>query len=67
MKEKNLQTFLDGPKSKWVESCYEVDGPIYWLVMSMVLWSRDTWNTNKIKFLERLLVLAQVLVKSSHK
>ena len=55
-----MQTFIDAPKAKWVETSYEVDGPIYWIVMALVLWSRDTWNKNKLRFLERLLALAQV-------
>ena len=59
-KEKNLQSFLDVAKTKYVESSYEVEGPNYWLVMTLLLWSKENWNQNKIKMLERLLILTQV-------
>ena len=59
-KEKNLQSFLDVAKTKYVESSYEVEGPNYWLVMTLLLWSKENWNQNKIKLLERLLILTQV-------
>ncbi|XP_067929550.1 E3 ubiquitin-protein ligase UBR4-like [Watersipora subatra] len=59
LKEQNFQTFIGFGKAKWVEACWDVDGPIYWLIMSIVLWSRDEWNKNKLVFLERLVTLSQ--------
>ena len=59
-REKNLETYLNSPKAKHVESSYEVEGPLYWLVMTLLLWSREKWNANKLRLLQRLMILAQV-------
>jgi E3 ubiquitin-protein ligase UBR4 len=55
--EKNLTTFLNQPVGeKWLESAYEVDGPVYQMVLSIVLHSPETWAQNRVKFLKRVLV-----------
>jgi E3 ubiquitin-protein ligase UBR4 len=59
--EKSLTAFLTQPISeKWLESAYDVDGPVYQTVLSIVLHSRDMWLKNRIKFLNRLLVAYHV-------
>ncbi|KAF6041006.1 ubr4 [Bugula neritina] len=65
VKEKNLRAFADTPKAKWVESSYEVDGPAYWLIISLALWSTEEWKKQKLVFLQRLLVMIQTRKLSS--
>ncbi|XP_053096736.1 E3 ubiquitin-protein ligase UBR4 isoform X3 [Pangasianodon hypophthalmus] len=56
--EKNLQSFLEQPCDKWVESSYEVDGPHYFTVLAMHILPPERWRTTRIDFLRRLLVTA---------
>jgi E3 ubiquitin-protein ligase UBR4 len=59
--EKNLTTFLNQPVGeKWLESAYEVDGPVYQMVLSIVLHSPETWAQNRVKFLKRVLTAYHV-------
>ncbi len=59
--EKNLTVFLNQAVcEKWIESAYEVEGPVYQTVISIALHSPEMWQNNKIKFLKRLLVIGQV-------
>lgn len=55
--EKNLASFLaQAVGEKWLESSYEVDGPVYQTVLSIVLHSYDSWKKDRVQFLKRLLV-----------
>lgn len=45
---------------RWVESCYEAEGPLYWSTMSILLHSVEQWKANRLSHLKRLVVLAQV-------
>lgn len=55
--EKSLTSFLaQAVGEKWLESSYEVDGPVYQTVLSIVLHSHDSWKKNRVQFLRRLLV-----------
>ncbi|XP_069121893.1 E3 ubiquitin-protein ligase UBR4-like isoform X2 [Argopecten irradians] len=56
--EKNLTTFLDQPKEKWIENSYETEGALYWTVMALHVMSYEKWKQHRLKFLERVLVLA---------
>ncbi|XP_017342515.1 E3 ubiquitin-protein ligase UBR4 isoform X1 [Ictalurus punctatus] len=56
--EKNLQSFLEQPCDKWVESSYEVDGPHYFTVLAMHILPPERWRTTRVDFLRRLLVTA---------
>uniref|UniRef100_T1IY63 UBR-type domain-containing protein n=1 Tax=Strigamia maritima TaxID=126957 RepID=T1IY63_STRMM len=58
--EKNLSSFLEMPAEKWVEKCFEAEGPLYWCVMSIVVHSYAKWQQNRIIFLKHLVVLAHV-------
>lgn len=55
--EKALQAFLNQPiNEKWLESSYDIDGPIYQIVLSIVLHTPEMWAKNRVKYLKRLLV-----------
>lgn len=55
--EKNLTSFLGQiVGEKWLESSYEVDGPVYQMVLSIVLHSHESWKKNRVHFLKRVLV-----------
>lgn len=59
--EKNLTSFLNQPVGeKWLESAYEVDGPVYQMVLSIVLHSPESWSQNRVKFLKRVLTAYHV-------
>lgn len=59
--EKTLTAFLNLPVSeKWLESAYEIDGPVYQVVLGIVLHTPEMWAKNRIKFLKRLLTAYHV-------
>ncbi|XP_052789588.1 E3 ubiquitin-protein ligase UBR4-like isoform X2 [Mya arenaria] len=58
--DKNLNNFIESPRDKWIESCFENEGSQYWSVMAVHLMSPDRWKSQRPKFLERLLVTAHV-------
>nr|CAB3267470.1 E3 ubiquitin-protein ligase UBR4-like [Phallusia mammillata] len=57
--ERTVSDFLAAPLEKWVESSYEVDGPLYVTCVVPFIHGSKKWNEIKIKFLKRLLVTAQ--------
>lgn len=59
--EKNLTAFLAQTVSeKWLESAYDIDGPVYETVLSIVLHTPEMWAKNRLKFLKRLIVAYHV-------
>lgn len=55
----NLSTYLEQTNiEKWIESSYEVDGPLYWATISVLLHSHKRWEITKLTHLKRLLILA---------
>lgn len=62
--EKNLQSFLEHPKEKWVESAFEVDGPHYYTVLALHILPPERWKAMRIDILRRLLVISQARVVS---
>ncbi|XP_041369615.1 E3 ubiquitin-protein ligase UBR4-like [Gigantopelta aegis] len=56
--EKSVKNFLDMAKEKWVENCFESDGPLYFTVLSMLVHPPDKWQEHRITFLRRLLIVA---------
>ncbi|MGH0168045.1 UNVERIFIED_CONTAM: hypothetical protein FKN15_073672 [Acipenser sinensis] len=58
--EKNLQSFLEQPKEKWLESSLEVDGPHYFTLMAVHILPPERWRATRIDFLRRLLVTTHV-------
>jgi len=58
--EQVLKTFLDAKPETWITSCYDVNGPLFAIVLSIVVQSLDEWQKNKIIFLKRLLLLGHV-------
>lgn len=58
--EKALTSYLGIlPSEKWLESSYEVEGPLYQIVLSLALHSHEMWNKQKINHLKRLIIIAQ--------
>lgn len=58
--DKNLTSYLENTTpDKWLESCYEAEGPLYWVVLSLLLHPPSRWNHTRLSHLRRLLVLAQ--------
>ncbi|KAM9298998.1 E3 ubiquitin-protein ligase UBR4 [Gastrophryne carolinensis] len=55
--EKNVQSFLEQPRDKWVESAFEVDGPYYFTALALHLLPTDRWKSIRIEVLRRLLVV----------
>lgn len=45
---------------KWLESCYEAEGPLYWVTLSLCLHSPARWAKCRLAHLRRLIVLAHV-------
>ncbi|KAM6434914.1 E3 ubiquitin-protein ligase UBR4 isoform 2-T2 [Liasis olivaceus] len=62
--EKNLQSFLEQPKEKWVESAFEVDGPHYYTVLALHILPPERWKAVRIDILKRLLVISHARVVS---
>ncbi|XP_066493904.1 E3 ubiquitin-protein ligase UBR4 [Tiliqua scincoides] len=62
--EKNLQSFLEHPKEKWVDSAFEVDGPHYYTVLALHILPPEKWKAVRIDILRRLLVTSQARVVS---
>ncbi|KAK7862494.1 hypothetical protein R5R35_005919 [Gryllus longicercus] len=58
--EKSLTAHLENTEmSKWLESCYDAEGPLFWCAFSLLLHSPARWARNRVCHLRRLLVLAQ--------
>ena len=64
-REKNLETYLNSSKAIHVESSYEVEVPIYWLVMTLLFRCSEKRNANKLRPLERLTILTRVDLSQS--
>ncbi|XP_033375251.1 E3 ubiquitin-protein ligase UBR4 [Parus major] len=62
--EKNLQSFLEQPREKWVESAFEVDGPHYYTVLALHICPPERWRDIRGDILRRLLVTSQARVVS---
>ncbi|CAB4062605.1 UBR4 [Lepeophtheirus salmonis] len=56
--EMNLNSFLDQPKNQWVDTGYIPDGPIYYTVIALLVFSPSSWKSVRIKLLQRLLLTA---------
>lgn len=58
--DKNLTSYLDSTApEKWLESCYDAEGPLYWAVLSLLLHPPSRWIRTRLSHLKRILVLAQ--------
>ncbi|XP_050389975.2 E3 ubiquitin-protein ligase UBR4 [Patella vulgata] len=58
--EKNIGNYLDLPKDKWIENCFETEGPLYYPVLAMLIFTSDKWMENRMKFLEHLVIASHV-------
>jgi E3 ubiquitin-protein ligase UBR4 len=63
--ENSLATFLSAPLDKWVASSYELDGPLYAVVVSLFIQTLAQWKEHRLAFLRRLLILAHTRKSSS--
>ncbi|KAJ8017247.1 hypothetical protein DPEC_G00015820 [Dallia pectoralis] len=54
--EKNLQSFLEQPCERWMESSYDVEGAHYYTVLAMHVLSPERWRNTRLTFLRRLLL-----------
>ena len=52
----NLTEFMSRPYSQWVPSSYELDSPLYFLVVSLFLISRVEWEEKRLYFLQRMII-----------
>ncbi|KAJ6631770.1 Protein purity of essence [Pseudolycoriella hygida] len=56
--EKQLTTALTSPiNERWLESAYEVEGPLYQITLSLALHTPDLWKKHRIAHLKRLIVI----------
>lgn len=59
--EKALSAYVDtAPNDRWVEMSYAADGPLYWMVLSLLVHSPSRWQRNRLVHLRRAIVTAQV-------
>ncbi|XP_059140958.1 E3 ubiquitin-protein ligase UBR4-like isoform X2 [Physella acuta] len=58
--EKNVNSFLDMPASKWVENSGEADGVLYTTALAMHVLTPAKWKEIRKKLLERILITAHV-------
>merc|ERR1712241_93754 len=56
--DKNLTTFLEAPKEKWLEQCYVAEGPHYQAALAMLILSPARWRSVRVVLLQRLLLCA---------
>uniref|UniRef100_A0A4W3HBC8 Ubiquitin protein ligase E3 component n-recognin 4 n=1 Tax=Callorhinchus milii TaxID=7868 RepID=A0A4W3HBC8_CALMI len=57
--EKNLLSFLEQPKEKWLENAYEVESAHYFTVLALHILPPEKWKATRVDFLKRLLVTTQ--------
>lgn len=53
-----MQYLETAAPEKWIESAYVAEGPLYWLTMSVLVHNLESWRTNRVSHLRRLIVLA---------
>jgi E3 ubiquitin-protein ligase UBR4 len=56
--EKNVTNFLKLPTEKWVENSFEVEGALYWTLVSSHIYDHEAWKKIRIDLLKRIIVLA---------
>lgn len=65
--EKNLMTFVEVTKDRWLESCFVADGPFFYAALAMLVFNPTRWRTHRVAFLQRLLLLAHVRATCSQR
>ena len=56
--EVNLNSVLDQPRERWLETCYVAEGPLYFAVLALNIASPTKWKAIRVKILQRLLLTA---------
>merc|ERR1712025_1039566 len=46
--EKNLMTFVEATKDRWLESCFIADGPIFYSALAMLVFNPTRWRTHRV-------------------
>lgn len=64
--EKSVANCLTEKEEKWIESSYDVDGPLYITALSLFVCDTTKWRSSRIMFLKRLIVLCQVKNDRQH-
>ncbi|CAB3995920.1 E3 ubiquitin- ligase UBR4 [Paramuricea clavata] len=58
--EKSVTTFVEETHTTWIQSSFEVNGPLFMTVLSLFTHSLEEWKKIRMIFLSRLIVLAHV-------
>ncbi|CAD6222096.1 GSCOCG00011717001-RA-CDS, partial [Cotesia congregata] len=57
--EQQMMNYLKSPSSSaWLDQCYEAEGPLYQITLSLVVHSPTLWKEKRIIHLQRLIILA---------
>ncbi|KAG8034304.1 hypothetical protein G9C98_007380 [Cotesia typhae] len=57
--EQQMMNYLKSPSSSaWLDQCYEAEGPLYQITLSLILHSPTLWKEKRIIHLQRLIILA---------
>ncbi|XP_008551349.1 E3 ubiquitin-protein ligase UBR4 isoform X1 [Microplitis demolitor] len=57
--EQQIMNYLkSSPSSAWLDQCYEAEGPLYQITLSLIVHSPVLWQEKKIIHLQRLIILA---------
>lgn len=64
--EKRVDAFLEAGRETWVESSFDVEGPFFMSVLSLVVLPSSRWKEKKITFLKRLLIANHVRSVCGH-
>lgn len=56
-----MSAYIDcAPSERWVEMSYVAEGPLYWMVLSLLLHSPSRWQNSRIAHLKRVIATAQI-------
>lgn len=56
--QKKITAYLEQPTNKWLETCFDSEGALYWLAMYMLINPPIAWRRDRKAFLKRALVQA---------
>jgi len=63
--EQLLKSFTESTNDDWIGTCYDVNGPLFFSVLSIFVLSLNEWKEKRLVFLKRLMLLAHVRNLSS--
>ena len=56
--ERNLASFLEQPRERWLESSYAAEGPLYYATLAMLVAPPGKWKRMRVRMLQRLVLTA---------